>query len=124
MKPMNKPPNYDTDPIAEICAPLSGGLNIRAAVSPQANNRFTTGPGAPERRSAYVEDQKTEKEKQMTPEKMRALQRQIEELNTELDKTAKRLADEIGHRAKAEADLKTARNALKKARARIKTLEG
>ncbi len=54
MKPMTKPPNYETASIAEICAPVSGGLNSRGPVNPQANNKFTTGPGAPERRSAYV----------------------------------------------------------------------
>ncbi len=54
MKPMTKTPDYETDPIDKICAPLSGILNTRGAVNPQANNKFTTGPRARERRSAYI----------------------------------------------------------------------
>ena len=62
MKPMTKTPKYDTDPIAEICAPLSGGFNLQGAVNSQANNRFTTGPGAPERRAAYIRKTKKRRE--------------------------------------------------------------
>ncbi len=124
MKPMTKPPDYETAPIAEICAPLSGILNIRGAVNPQANNRFTTGPGAPERRSAYVQRAENEKGKQMTPEKMRVLQEQVDKLKGENDALGAALEKFGNMLEKSEKALKRRTRDLATARAKIKTLEG
>ncbi len=60
----------------------------------------------------------------MTPEKMRALQRQVDELTAKNETWSESLKLKTHELGISESGLKTARNALKKARAKIKTLEG
>ena len=121
MKPMTKPPNYDTDPIAEICA----GQSATMEMGPRRHdgNAYGMNPKARERR---VDDARKAKRKgkQMTPEKMRQLQTQVDDFKREndaLNADLERVGDMLD---KSEKALYRRGMDLKKARAKIKTLEG
>ncbi len=58
MKPTTKPANYDTDPIDEICAPLSATIGPRS----QDGKAYVMNPKALENRVADIRKSKQRRE--------------------------------------------------------------